>query len=94
MGIGREKCLSFQSTFVQSKQKEKCSFDLLKKDMLKCLTGQSGQLPTQVLAEQLTLYQPEGADCTPHITKYLPIQLPTYSPAGHVKRKNLHVSGR
>ena len=30
--------------------------------------GQGGQLPTQVLADQLTLYQPEGADCVPHIT--------------------------
>ena len=29
--------------------------------------GQGGQLPTQDLADQLTLYQPEGADCTPHI---------------------------
>ena len=25
--------------------------------------GQGGQLPTQVLADQLTLSQPEGADC-------------------------------
>ena len=30
--------------------------------------GQGGQLPTQVLADQLTLYQPEGADCAPYIT--------------------------
>ena len=27
--------------------------------------GQGGQLPTQVLADQLTLFQPEGADCAP-----------------------------
>jgi hypothetical protein len=25
----------------------------------------SGQLPTQVLADQLTLYQPEEEDCAP-----------------------------
>jgi hypothetical protein len=25
--------------------------------------GQGGQFPTQVLADQLTLSQPEGADC-------------------------------
>ena len=37
--------------------------------------GQSWQLPTQVLADQLTLYQPEGADWAPHIIKYLPTQL-------------------
>ena len=30
--------------------------------------GQGGQLPTQVLADQLTLSQPDGADCAPHIT--------------------------
>ena len=29
--------------------------------------GQGGQLPTQDLADQLTLYPPEGADCAPHI---------------------------
>ena len=33
--------------------------------------GQSGLLPTKVLADQLTLYQPEGADCVPS----LPTQL-------------------
>ena len=27
---------------------------------------QGGQLPTQVLTEELTLYQPEGPDCAPH----------------------------
>ena len=27
--------------------------------------GQDGQLPTQVLADQLTLSQPEGTDCVP-----------------------------
>ena len=27
--------------------------------------GQSGQLPTQVLADNLTLYKPEEADCSP-----------------------------
>ena len=32
------------------------------------MSGQGGQLPAQVLADQLTLYQPEGADCAPHIT--------------------------
>jgi hypothetical protein len=26
---------------------------------------QGGQLPAQVLADQLTVYQPEGADCAP-----------------------------
>ena len=31
------------------------------------------QLPTQVLEDHLTLSQPEGADCTPHITKYLQV---------------------
>ena len=36
--------------------------------------GQSGQLPTQVLADQLALYQPEGADCAPSYY-YLPTQL-------------------
>ena len=30
--------------------------------------GQGGQLPTQVLADQLTQSQLEGADCAPHIT--------------------------
>ena len=30
--------------------------------------GQDGQLPLQVLADQLTLHQPEGADCAPHRT--------------------------
>ena len=30
--------------------------------------GQGGQLPTQVLADQLTLSQPEGIDCAPHVT--------------------------
>ena len=30
--------------------------------------GQSGLLPTQVLADQLTLYQSEGSDCAHHIT--------------------------
>ena len=35
-----------------------------------------GQLLTQVLADQLTLSQPEGADCAPpHSTIYLPTQL-------------------
>ena len=29
-----------------------------------------GQFPTQVLAHQLTLSQPEGADCTPQITTF------------------------
>ena len=35
--------------------------------------GQSGQLPTQVLAGQLTLtlYQPEEADCAPPSTLLL-----------------------
>jgi hypothetical protein len=27
-----------------------------------------GQLPTHVLADQLTLSQPEGADCAPYST--------------------------
>ena len=27
------------------------------------MDGQSGQLPTKVLADQLTLHQPEEADC-------------------------------
>ena len=41
--------------------------------------GQSGQLPTEVLADQLTLYQPEGADCAHHPTSCPPSfrQLPT-----------------
>ena len=30
--------------------------------------GQDEQLPTQVLADQLTLSQPKGEDCAPHIT--------------------------
>ena len=30
--------------------------------------GQGGQFPTLVLADQLTLSQPEGADCATHIT--------------------------
>ena len=33
------------------------------------------QLPTQVLADQITLYQPEGADCAPPPHYYLPTQL-------------------
>ena len=37
--------------------------------------GQGGQLPTQVLEDQLTLYQPEGADCAPPPHYYLPTQL-------------------
>ena len=35
--------------------------------------GQSVQLPTQVLEDQLTLYQPEGQIVPPHY--YLPTQL-------------------
>ena len=34
--------------------------------------GQDRQLPTQVLADQLTLSQPEGADCALHITTFTP----------------------
>ena len=30
------------------------------------MDGQGGQLPTQVLGDQLTLYQLEGADFAPH----------------------------
>ena len=30
--------------------------------------GQDGQFPTMFLADQLTLSQPEGADCVTHIT--------------------------
>ena len=33
---------------------------------------QDGQLPTQVWADQLTLSQPEGANCAPLITPYHP----------------------
>ena len=42
--------------------------------------GQGRQLPTQILADQLTLYQPEGADCVP---THLPFQLSvaSYAPA-------------
>ena len=41
--------------------------------------GLGGQLPTQVLADQLTLSQPEWADCAPNITTCQPSfrQLPT-----------------
>ena len=35
--------------------------------------GQNGHLPIQVLADQLTLYQPEGQIVPPHY--YLPTQL-------------------
>ena len=43
------------------------------------MSGQGGQLPTQVLADQLTLPQPDGADCVPYITTCPPSfrQLPT-----------------
>ena len=34
--------------------------------------GQDEQLPTQVLADQLSLSQPEGAGCTLHITTFPP----------------------
>ena len=37
--------------------------------------GQGGQLPTQVLADQLSLSQPEGADCAPATNYYFPTQL-------------------
>ena len=30
------------------------------------MDGQGWHLPTQVLADQLTLFQPEGTDCFPH----------------------------
>ena len=32
------------------------------------MSGQGGQLPTQDLADQLTLSQPDGAGCVPYIT--------------------------
>ena len=35
--------------------------------------GQGGQLPTQILAEQLILSQLVGADCAPRITEDLEI---------------------
>ena len=35
------------------------------------MSGQGGQLPAQVLADQLTLYQPEGADLAPPHTTAL-----------------------
>ena len=37
--------------------------------------GQGGQLPTQVLVDQLTLSQPDEVGCAHHITMYLPTQL-------------------
>ena len=37
------------------------------------MDGQGGQLPTQVLGDQLTLYQSEGADCAPHIKNCPPM---------------------
>ena len=41
--------------------------------------AKGGQLPTQVLADQLTLSQPDGTDCVPYITTCPPSfrQLPT-----------------
>ena len=33
--------------------------------------GQGGQLPTQVLVDQFTIYQTEGADCAPPKTLLL-----------------------
>ena len=45
--------------------------------------GQGGQLPIQFLADQLTLSQPEGVDCAPYITKYLPTQLLVASNVTH-----------
>ena len=37
--------------------------------------GQVGHLPTKVLVGQITLSQPEGADCAPHIATCLLVVL-------------------